>query len=208
MPQIEKRKIRFSFILDKIEPVLVIGIIAGVLWYMYVSFIQIELQKYLPGGEFHVTTEQVKLAEQQKYLKELGNFYSLYQKRTGGADVLAGTVPKYPESPGFFAGFEKIAADLGLGLEVVSITPPKGVEDKKKEKEKGSLKELVIAAKFTKVDYKKLKTLLNIFETNRRILDVQSIDADPASGSASFVIKTYYQEDYVPTTITKKETDK
>ena len=192
MPQIEKKKIRFSFILDKIEPLLVLAIIVGVLWYMAISFIWPEFRKYMAGGEFHVQTEKAKLTEQQAYFKELKNFYTLYQQRTSGADVLAGTVPLHADYPSFFAGFEKVAADLGLGLEVVSITPPKGIEPKKKEK--GELKELLVSAKFTKVDYKKLKTLLNIFETNKRILDVQSVDADPAGGSASFVIKTYYQE--------------
>jgi len=192
MPQIEKKKIRFSFILDKIEPLLILAIMGGVLWYAYASFIDPELKKYLPGGEFHSDTEKAKLAEQEKYLKELQDFYSLYQKRTSGTDVLANAVPQHADSPGFFAGFEKIATDLGLGLEVISVTPPKGIEPKKKEK--GQLKELTISVKFTKVDYKKLKTLLNIFETNRRILDVQSVDADPSGGAASFIIKTYYQE--------------
>lgn len=192
MPQIEKRKIRFSFILDKIEPVLMFAIVGGVLWYMYTSFIQPELGKYLSGGEFNLDTEKAKLAEQQGYLKELKEFYALYQEKTSGTDVLAGTVPQHAEYPAFFSGFEKVAADLDMGLEVVSISPPKGIEEKKQEK--GELKELAISAKFTKVDYKKLKTLLNIFETNKRILDVQSIDADPAGGFASFIIKTYYQE--------------
>ena len=192
MPQIEKKKIRFSFILDKIEPLLVLAIIVGVLWYMAISFIWPEFRKYMAGGEFHVQTEKAKLIEQKAYFKELKDFYTLYQQRTSGTDVLAGTVPLHADYPSFFAGFEKVAADLGLGLEVVSISPPKGIEPKKKEK--GELKELLVSAKFTKVDYKKLKTLLNIFETNKRILDVQSVDADPAGGSASFVIKTYYQE--------------
>lgn len=192
MPQIEKKSIRFSFILDKIEPVLILLIMSGVLWYMYTSFIRPEFQKYMTGGEFHVETEKAKLVEQQAYLKELKDFYTLYQQKTSGIDVLAGTVPLHAEYSSFFAGFEKVAADLGLGLEVVSITPPKGIE--KKKKEKGELEELLISVKFAKVDYKKLKTLLNIFETNKRILDVQSVDADPAGGFASFVIKTYYQE--------------
>lgn len=192
MPQIEKKHIRFSFILDKVEPLLILLIIGGVFWYMYTSFIQPEFQKYTAGGEFHVDTEKAKLAEQQKYLKELRDFYTLYQQKTSGTDVLAGTVPQYAEYPIFFAGFEKVAADLGLGLEVVSISAPKGIE--KKKKEKGELKDLSVSVKFTKVDYKKLKTILNIFETNKRILDVQSVDADPAGGAASFIIKTYYQE--------------
>jgi hypothetical protein len=192
MPQIEKKKIRFSYIFDKIEPILILVIMGGVLWYMYLSFINPELKKYLPGGEFNTETEKQKLADQQKYLNDLKDFYALYQKKTSGTDVLAGTVPLHAEYPAFFAGFEKIAANLNLGLEVISITPPKGAEDKKKEN--GRLKELVLSANFTKVDYKKLKTLLTIFETNRRILDVQSVNADPAGGSASFIIKTYYQE--------------
>lgn len=193
MPQIKKKNIRFSFILDKIEPVLILLIVGGVLWYMYTSFIQPELQKYMAGGEFHVDTEKTKLIEQQKYLKELKDFYTLYQQKTSGTDALAGTVPQHAEYPVFFAGFEKIATDLGLGLEVVSISAPKGIDSEKK-KEKGELKELAVSAKFTKVDYKKLKTLLDILETNKRILDIQSVDADPASGAASFIIKTYYQE--------------
>lgn len=192
MPQIEKKKIRLSFILDKVEPVLILAIVAGVLWYMYVSFMQPELQKYLPDGVFNSDAEKAKLAEQQSYLRDLKEFYALYQKRTSGADVLTDTVPQYAEYQVLFAGFEKIAADLDLGLEVVSMAAPKGIE--KKKQEKGEFKELVISAKFTGVDYKKLKTLLDIFETSKRILDVQSVDADPAGEFASFVIKTYYQE--------------
>ncbi len=192
MPQIEKKNIKFSSIFDKAEPVLILLIVCGVLWYMYTSFIQPELLKYLPGGEFNSETEKAKLVEQQNYLKELKDFYTLYQQKTSGTDVLAGTVPQHADYPIFFAGFEKIAADLSLGLEVISISAPKGIDEKKKTK--GELKELMVSLKFTKVDYKKLKTLLNIFETNKRILDVQSVDADPASGFASFLIRTYYQE--------------
>lgn len=192
MSQIEKKNIRFSSILDKAEPLLILLIFCGVVWYMATSYILPERKKYMAGGEFHVGTEKAKLTEQQAYLKELQDFYTLYKEKTSGKDVLTGTVPQHAEYSAFFGGFEKIAADLSLGLEVVSITPPKGIDEKKKTN--GKLKELMISAKFTKVDYKKLKTLLNIFETNKRIFDVQSINADPASGAASFIIKTYYQE--------------
>lgn len=171
-------------------------IFGGIGAYTYLYVLQPEMNKYLPGGIYHIDTERERADERKKYLDELERFYALYSEYAKGGVPFADILPSEASIPDLFIGFEKIARDFNLGLEVIdfSVESP-GIKDKDKKgkaQNKKGVQEVVITIKVSQLSYVKLKRLLEVFETSKPIFDITTLDFDPSGESASMILKTYY----------------
>lgn len=123
------------------------------------------------------------------------------------ADKVNEILPVGVDKPSLYVNIESIVSDAGLTLENVNITESKSpvqLKAKTKAKDlpdkstpdqiKGELKIATINFSASGVNYSRLKNLLAIIEKNLRLLDVQSLDYNPADGVVTMSLASYYLE--------------
>ncbi len=145
---------------------------------------------------------QAEKEKRENYLNRLIRLNRQFQKiskedRQKVDKVLASE----PDMENLLKQMELIIKENGFLIQSLSVTVQdqsseaadknqKILKPKKKEPEIGKIKiELGLAG----VDYYNLKRLLNIFEQNVRLMDVNKIDFEPSSETVDLTIFTYYE---------------
>ncbi len=176
-------------IFDAVSPFLIVIIFAIVFGGAYTYFIQPELQKYLPGGPLNYQTVKDVLTSRTQYRDNLNALFTFYKGTTANAqDPLAMVLPSDKDIPTLYALFEKIAKDVGVGLQVIDISQ----KDENAKNTDGKIKEVAISLRFVNVDYAALQRLLTALEGNIRLTTINDISFDPANSIANFSVTTYY----------------
>lgn len=186
MPAQQKTPVK---IFDAAVPFLIVLIFAAVFGPFFYYIIQPELQKYLPGGPSNYTAIKQLLDSRTTYrndLKSLADFVAQSEARE--QDPIALILPSSEDIPTLYALFEKLAKDVGVGLQVVDIAS--GGSDPQDAKE--PIRKVRISLRFINVDYDSLKRLLTALETNIRLTTIESLAYDPVNQFASVSIFTYY----------------
>lgn len=174
---------------DATVPFLVVLIFAGVFGSFYYYSIQPELQKYLPGGSVNETEVKLLLDSRTAYrndLKALSDFVKRAEESQ--QDPIALALPSNADVPTLYALFEKLASDVGVGLQVIDI----GAEREGAKETQGQIRRIPITLRFVNVDYPTLQRLLTALEQNIRLTMVETLAYDPINQSASLTVFTYY----------------
>ncbi|MBI4253397.1 hypothetical protein HY623_04480 [Candidatus Uhrbacteria bacterium] len=174
---------------DAIVPFLIVLIFAAVFGSFFYYVIQPELQKYLPGGTENSTAIKQLLLSRTEYRNVLKDLAGVVKAASENAqDPAALVLPSRKDTPTLYALFEKIAQDIGVGLQVIDITPT----DNDVDNTQGKIRQVRIALRFVNVNYETLKTLIAVLENNMRLTTIESLAYDPIGESVSFAVSTYY----------------
>lgn len=186
MPVVKSTPLKFF---DATVPFLIVLIFAGVFGSFYYYIIQPELQKYLPGGPVNESEVKLLLDTRTTYrsdLKALSDFVQRAEENQ--QDPIALVLPSNADVPTLYALFEKLASDVGVGLQVVDI----GSEREGAQETLGQIRRVPITLRFINVDYHALKRLLTALEQNIRLTTVETLAYDPINQSISLTVVTYY----------------
>ncbi|MDP2655967.1 MAG: hypothetical protein Q8P11_00150 [bacterium] len=183
----EKTKKTTSEIL---EPFLIVGVFAIVIYFGYVLLFQQLLEQLLPGGTSNAETLQQQLLDRKAYFTSLTRLEALYQDSqkdtTKQIEVL---VPAGQGIPQIFASYEALAGRFDVKIQSIDV-----VSDKKVSKSSnGGLQSLLVSMKVANADYTSVKDFLDAIEKNIRIADVQSISFDPRSRFIDITLRSYYR---------------
>lgn len=185
MPQKDKKTT-----LEILEPFLIVGVFALVIFLGYQFFFQQQLDRFLPGGSDNTETIAQNIQDRKDYLAALTRFDALYQ--TSERDTsrqLSALLPVGQGVPEIFARYETMAATFGLNVQSIDIVNDKSIA----KSESGGVQSLLISVKLANTSYEAMKKFLDRIEKDIRIADIQSISFDPRSRFVDLSIRSYYR---------------
>lgn len=170
-------------------PFLVVLIFAAVFGSFFYYIIQPELQNYLPGGPNNYTSIKTLLDGRTVYRNDLDGLAEFVrQAAENKQDPIALVLPSGEDVPTLYALFEKIAQDVGVGLQVIDISQ----REAGGTAPTGPIRTVSTDLRFVNVDYATLKILLSALESNIRLTAITSLSYDPLNQIVSMTVLTYY----------------
>lgn len=186
MPRPQSKAVK---LFDATVPFLIVLIFAGIFGSFFYYIIQPELLKYLPGGKVNENEVKLLLDARTTYRNDLKNFADFVKTADENKqDPVALILPSSVDVPTLYALFEKLSADVGVGLQLIDIGSASGDE----QETSGQIAKVPITLRFVNVDYPTLKRLLTALEQNIRLTSIESLSYDPLGRSVSMEIFTYY----------------
>jgi Tfp pilus assembly protein PilO len=172
-------------VLDKLTPVFMLLIVAGVVGASYFFIFQQEVEKFVGGGALHKATGQETLQKRTAYLSELKNIEELYAVHgKNSASPVSLILPSKPDIPNLFVNFEELAKRRGVGLQVINVSDAD-------TRGSSGITEMTVTLKFMNVDYSRLKDVLRELEQDARLIDVLSFSFDPGAEFLSVTARMY-----------------
>ncbi|MEK7122533.1 MAG: hypothetical protein AAB855_01620 [Patescibacteria group bacterium] len=186
MPRLQSLPVK---LFDATVPFLIVLIFAGIFGSFFYYIVQPELLKYLPGGTVNENEVKLLLDARTIYRDDLANLADFVKTaEENKQDPISLILPSNVDVPTLYALFEKLSADVGVGLQVIDI----GSTSEDGEDVRGQIAKVPIALRFVNVDYPTLKRLLAALEQNIRLTSIESLAYDPLGRSVSLEIFTYY----------------
>ncbi|MDD4333457.1 MAG: hypothetical protein PHT51_05110 [Patescibacteria group bacterium] len=150
-------------------------------------------------------TEEIKSKEEERdkldnNYKEINKLISDYQNVQNEEFVrkINNILPAEKVHEEILPQIETLVKNNGLLLNSISLTPEektvKNGATKSAATTDSAIGKIKISLNLVGVNYDNLKNILNIFENNLRLMDVESIKFLPDSSSASIVLSVYYSK--------------